>query len=227
MPLISSVCNIPNKSNSHTAANVPLPKLNTKQIWFADDSAAGGKIQDLQKWWQNMQDQGPAFGYFPKASKTWLIVKEQYLEIAQESFKNINITTEGHRYLGSYIGNETGKLKFVLEKAKDWVSEIECLATIALKEPQAAYSAFVYGSSKRWGFLLRTTPNINVGLESVEDAIRNKLIPSITGRQCSDWERKLYSLPARYGGLGMILGKCRHGVWILYRSNKAHSQVNA
>ena len=51
---------------------------------------------------------------------------------------------------------------------------------------------------------MRTTPDITHGLKTVEEAIRHKFIPSITGRQCNDVERKLYSLPARYGGLGII-----------------------
>ena len=57
----------------------------------------------------------PSFGYFPKPSKTWLIVKPEFLEKAKVLFgdSDINITDRGHKYLGSYIGCDSGKAVFV------------------------------------------------------------------------------------------------------------------
>ena len=78
-------------------------------IWFADDSGAAGKLKALKIWWDALQLSGPAYGYFPKPSKTWLIVKEEFEEKAKSLFPDLNITTEGCRYLGSFIGTETGK----------------------------------------------------------------------------------------------------------------------
>ena len=41
------------------------------------------------------------FGYFPNASKTWLIVKPRNLDRAQTMFPGgINITDQGYKYLG-------------------------------------------------------------------------------------------------------------------------------
>ena len=37
----------------------------------------------------------------------------------------------------------------------------------------------------------------------LEEAIRNILIPSIVGRPVTDTERRIMSLPVRYGGLGI------------------------
>ena len=195
MTLLSSTLETP---------DIPTTVPYAKQIWFADDSAAGGTLNSIEKWWTDLKTLGPAFGYYPKGSKTWLIVKEQHHEAAKVMFKDIKITTIGHRYLGSYIGSEEGKKQFMNEKAKEWVNEIEQLASIAKKEPQLAYSAFIFGTSKRWSYLMRTTPGIVDTLEHVEHAIRNKLIPSITGRICTDTERELFGLPARYGGLSII-----------------------
>ena len=39
-------------------------------------------------------------------------------------------------------------------------SDVEALAKIAKTEPQLAYAACVYGTSKRWCFVRRTAPNI-------------------------------------------------------------------
>ena len=48
----------------------------------------------------------PAYEYHPNPSKTWLLVKEQSLEVAKDIFcwHGINITSVGHRHLGSVLG---------------------------------------------------------------------------------------------------------------------------
>ena len=182
------------------------PDKAAKHIWFADDSGAAGKLKALKIWWDALQLSGPAYGYFPKPSKTWLIVKEEYEEKAKSLFPDlINITTEGCRYLGSFIGTETGKTKFIQAKCAEWIEEIEGLASIARHEPHLSYAAFVYGSSRRWSFLMRTTPDIAESLQPIEDKIRNLLIPNTTGHTIrSDLERSLFSLPAKLGGLAII-----------------------
>ena len=174
-----------------------------KQVWFADDSAAGGRLDSLNQWWEALKEAGPGYGYYPKASKTWLIVKEEHLSTAHSMFKDINITTVGHKYLGSYIGTEMGKIKFINDKVEEWVNEIDGLANIASKEPQLAYAALVFGLSKRWSYLMRTTPNISLLLAPLEEKIKNTLIPQLTGHQCTAIERELFSLPARFGGLSI------------------------
>ena len=142
-----------------------------------------------------------SYGYYPKPSKSWLVVKEEHYEKAKEMFKDVQITTKGQRYLGSFIGTNEGKEEFILEKCKEWTEEIEGLASIALHEPQLAYCAFTLGSSCRWSFLMRTTPNISQLLGPIEEKIRHTLIPNITGRMLQSDERALFALPARLGGL--------------------------
>ena len=63
-----------------------LNQKEAKQVWFADDSAAGGKLCGLLQWWEKLSTEGPKFVYHPNPSKTWVVVKECHyaaLEIRQ------------------------------------------------------------------------------------------------------------------------------------------------
>ena len=78
-------------------------KQNIKQVWYADDATATGRVCDLKQWWDQLENIGPNYGYVVNPTKTWLIVKETFLSEANEIFKNTNIciTTEG-KYLHHY-----------------------------------------------------------------------------------------------------------------------------
>ena len=82
-----------------------------KHAAYADDLGGAGKLSELRAWWDKINEIGPLLGYFPKASKSWLVVKPQLLDRATEIFEgtNVKITTEGQKYLGGFIGTESGK----------------------------------------------------------------------------------------------------------------------
>ena len=178
----------------------------TKTAAYADDLTAAGTIMHLRNWWETLCRLGPKFGYFPEGSKSWLIVKEKEVQKAQSVFKdtNIKITTEGQRHLGAVIGSETFKQKYVQEKIDQWIKELRVLCKIAWCEPQAAYSGFIKGFKHKPIYFMRTIPNIKTQLKQLDDVIRTEFIPAITGGiNCSDTERRLMSLPPRFGGLGI------------------------
>ena len=144
------------------------------------------------------------YGYHPKPSKTWLIVKPEIYDAAKRLFPDVNVTKKGHRYLGSYIGTEEGLEEFVDEQIDEWKKDITGLTEIASSEPQLAYAAFVYGTSKRWNFLARTTPGISHLLYKLEYHIKETFLPVILGKMfIPDYLRNIFSLPARMGGLGI------------------------
>ena len=68
-----------------------------------------------------------------------------------------------------------------------------------------AYAAFTHGFVGKWTFLARTAENTGVLFQPLEDTIRGKLIPLLTGRAApGDMVRELLALPPRLGGIGLI-----------------------
>ena len=176
-----------------------------KQCWYADDATGAGTLEDLKEWWEELEENGPALGYFPNAKKCWLIVKPEREDKAREIFAGtaINITTEGQRHLGAALGSRSYLESYVSGKVEGWVNEITKLAEFAVTQPQACYSAYTLGLKHKWTYYLRTLPDISGLLQPLERAIAEVLIPSITEHHCSPLERDLLDLPLRMGGLGL------------------------
>ncbi len=111
-----------------------------------------GNLSDIRAWWECRKKVGPDYGYFPNASKTWLIVKDGQLEKAKTTFlgTDVNTTEEGKRYLGSAIGKRSFLETYVKQKVDTWVEELERLSSIAISQPHAAFAALTHGLSSRW-----------------------------------------------------------------------------
>ena len=183
----------------------------TKQIWFADDATAGGKLNNLREWWDCLINIGPEYGYFTNASKTLPIVKEGYKDEATSTFEGtqVVITEEGQKYLGSAIGKQTFIESYVQQKVPTWIDELDRLSSIAITQPHAAFTAFTHGLTSRWTYLARTTPNIEDLIKPLEETIRKIFLPNLTGQNVfNGMERDLLALPARLGRLG-ILDPCK------------------
>jgi hypothetical protein len=102
------------------------------------------------------------------------------------------------------IGEQQFVQSFIESKVTDWVGEVEKLAKIAECQPQAAYAVFTHGLCSRWSYLSRTLEGLESQLQPLENAIRNRLVPSLTGKNAiSEDERTLLSLPVRLGGMGI------------------------
>ena len=176
------------------------------QTWFADDASGAGSLQNLKQWWDSLNSIGPSYGYYPKASKSCLVVHPADEEVARDVFSasDINITTEGKRYLGAALGSTSFIEDFVKTKVEEWNVEIERLANVAGSQPQAAYAAFIHGTCSKWKYLCRTVPHCGPLLQPIEDKLHQRLIPAITGRPpCSQAERSLLALPIKMGGLAL------------------------
>ena len=193
----------------YAIATLPLVhklKNEAVQIWYADDAAAGGKSQQLKRWWDCLTIHGPTFGYFPNPCKTWIITKPQHLHVVEPLFKDsgVNITTEGQKYLGTPIGSISFSEEFVRKKVKQWTTELKKLSDITNIQPQAAYTILTRGLMSQWTYLMRTVHNLDRHLQPLEEILRCNLLPALTGRPTfSDLERDLLALPACLGGLGI------------------------
>ena len=177
-----------------------------KQGWYADDSSSVGTLSGILKWWECLASAGPSFGYYPNASKTWLILKDSSkMDVAKDIFESygINITTDGNKHLGAVIGSENYKQQYVDSKVSGWVNDMEELTIIAKEEPQVALSAFTKGLCRRWTYVQRTIPGISGNFQPLEEVIAKKFIPALIGRDISQLERRYLALPTRYGGLGI------------------------
>ena len=149
------------------------------------------------------------FGYFPKQSKSYLIVKEQHYNKAVDVFmvSKVKVTSEGKRQLGAVIGSKAFKVSYAKSLVDDWIKQLKLLSITVESGPQSAYSVFVGGfKGKLTTNFMRTIPSLGELLKPLEDVIRFNFIPPITGGHlCSDNDRILLSLPMRSGGLAIPL----------------------
>ncbi len=175
-----------------------------KQVWYADDASACGEMVSLREWFNELKMKGPLFGYFPEPSKCFLVVKEIFVCVAEKVFEGSGVNVVcSHRLLGGVIGSDSGKNQFVSEQVKQWASELECLAMIASVQPQVAFAAFTKSFQFHWSFVQRVTSNCQSWFAELEELIREKFLPNLLMGEFSEVERCLFSLPARWGGLGV------------------------
>ena len=177
-----------------------------KQVWLADDATAAGDLHSLLHFLNRLIIEGAKYGYYVNPGKSWLILKnETDLNKANDLFQDleIQITTEGQRLLGAVIGAESFKEEYVANLVSTWCLELEKLSSIAISQPQAAFSAFTLGYRRKFTYYLRTIPNIADLLRPLEDLIATQLLPSILGQDISKIDREISALPTRYGGLGI------------------------
>ena len=75
---------------------ISINHLSAKEVAFADDFTVAGKPTSIRGYWGKLTVLGPKHGYFPKASKSYVIVKEDKLGEARNVFNdsNVNITIE-------------------------------------------------------------------------------------------------------------------------------------
>ena len=59
---------------------------NVNAMAYADDFSTAGNLQNVRRWWIVLIEIGQKFGYYPKPTKTWLLVKSCALEKDESVF---------------------------------------------------------------------------------------------------------------------------------------------
>ena len=87
---------------------------------------------------------GTGYGYYVNATKSWLVVKEDYFDEACSLFAgtSLRITTEGCPYLGAPLGSQEFHSTL---KVSQWEHDIMQLSKFASSQPHATYSAMIHG----------------------------------------------------------------------------------
>ena len=49
------------------------PHRTSKAAAYLDDLTAACTVKEIKHWWRQLCQLGPKFGYFPEATKSWLI----------------------------------------------------------------------------------------------------------------------------------------------------------
>ena len=147
----------------------------TRQVWYADDAAAGGGLLHLRDWWSGLLSFGRYFGYHVNAAKTWLVVKQRYFAQARRIFDGtgIQITSAGRSYLGAPLGCRDFIADYTQDHVSQWVQGLSHLSSFAATQPHAAFAVLVHGFLSKLNYYLRTTPNIDDLLSPLELAIRH------------------------------------------------------
>ena len=193
-----------------------LTDSDVKQVWLADDAAAGCEINSLHRWYNNLKIEGEKYGYFVNGGKSWLIVKSDDLAQKAKSIfgKSVNITVDGKRHLGSVIGSQSYKDQYCSDKVENWKKELVTLCEIAKSQPQAAYVAFTKGYRSKFTYFLRTIPGFEQYLAPVDDIINESFLPTLFGLDVPIEEsyKQLFTLAPSDGGLGIpsLLEEAQH-----------------
>ena len=54
---------------------IDLNDINPKKVVFLDDFSVAGSLNSIKDYWDKLTAIGPKYGYFPKPTKSYLIVK--------------------------------------------------------------------------------------------------------------------------------------------------------
>ena len=97
--------------------------------------------------------------------KTWLLVKDTYLQFAHDLFRNsgIQITTKGRPFPGATLGNVSFSKIFITKQVVEWVTEMKMPSTIATTHAATcSIRSLSHGLSSKWLYLARAS----LGLEN-------------------------------------------------------------
>jgi hypothetical protein len=97
-------------ASSHSLKN----STQLTQIWYADDASAGAKLQEVRGWFDKLCRDGPAYGYFPETTKSYLVVADSDLETGQKRFSDLGV-----KVMRGHIGSKDGLEAYLHKKVSE------------------------------------------------------------------------------------------------------------
>ena len=154
------------------------------QPWYADDFALQGPASCVAKLFHVLCCHGLSMGYFPEPEKCWVICPLSSEANARQVFSDASLPVSycrGRRYVRGFIGSRATQDEWLSPMIQRWVTGIERLAAIVTRFPHSAYAGLVSCLSAEWQYICRTVPDVGPLLAPVEQALRTKFLPAITG----------------------------------------------
>ena len=144
---------------------------------YADNDGAIYMFANNKLYFNQLKQFFPRRGYYPKPSKSFLIVHLENLEVTNffglsHGFK----VCTGACYLGEFIGYEESKRECLKELTKAWEQNITKKRKTTGKYPQESYSTVVRMIQPKWIFLQRVTKNMGVEFAGVEKLLQEKIV---------------------------------------------------
>ena len=91
-------------------------------------------------------------------------------------------------------------------KVKSWCLDTELLSQVTVSQPHAVFVGYVHTWTSKWSYISRTILGIGHLLEPLEQVVRDKFIPVMTGHpSSSENECSLLVLPAIADGMGLTI----------------------
>ena len=187
-------------------ATIPLVymKSDTKRVFYADDGAGAGRLKTLHSWWNALAEEGPGYGFYPNASKTYLVVKPEFFDAATLLFEDTGVKiATGRKYLGGFVGDESEKLAYTTQKCQEYCSLVERLSEVAETEPHCAFAGYTISLQRKWAYIQRVVDTPSDTWTPLESSIKDKMLPSLFGCEISVETRTLTSLPVQLGGMAI------------------------
>ena len=129
----------------------------SKEVVFADDQTIAGNIKEIEQYRELLLQVDPKYGYYPKPSKSHLIVKEEHLDKTKFIFKGseAEIAKIGQRHLGAAVGSKEFKREYIESVVNNWKDQLMYLSKIPV------YAACIGSCKSKFTYFLRTVPDIH------------------------------------------------------------------
>lgn len=152
------------------------------QTWYADDLSSAGQAHDNAAMFAYIVQHEQRYGYFPEPAKSSYVCKEEDEAIEREEFQSRGLCvqyTQGHRYLGGFLGSSAAKKEWVESLIQVWTRLVETLVDIAQWYLQSAFTGFTFCLQCEWAYVMRVVSGIAAYFEPLEVAIRSKVLPAL------------------------------------------------